>query len=221
MTNLLTNKEIIFCILKFTLFFSFLATSAYTIIAVTYLIEVLKFNSTKTGLVVLVVLISIMPGSVFAKFAIRKAQCPILSLKVCIGTLIVVNFISFLTLTSPDVAYLVWPYSALWGFMLGWYYPTELHIYASIMPKGQEAELAGFHLYCTQIMVWLPPLVFTVMNENSISLSWGGVSLNIYLFISLAFYQLMPSWETCLQVGSEDNKILIFSPTGDLDAEDM
>jgi hypothetical protein len=76
------------------------------------------------------------------------------------------------------------------------------------MPKGQETELAGFYLYCTQVLAWLPPLVFTLMNENGIPLSWGGVHLNIYLFLALICYHLLPSWDQCVKIASDENKIL-------------
>lgn len=77
------------------------------------------------------------------------------------------------------------------------------------MPKGQEAELAGFYLYCTQILGWLPPLVFTFFNENpNIDISWGGVQLNIWIFLSLVCYQFLPSWSKCLEITEEENKIL-------------
>ncbi len=81
------------------------------------------------------------------------------------------------------------------------------------MPKGQEAELAGFHLYCTQILAWLPPLIFTIMNEKGLSLSWGGVHLNIYLFVAILFYQLMPSWSDCVASADFENKILLSKKT--------
>ena len=77
------------------------------------------------------------------------------------------------------------------------------------MPKGQEAEFAGFALFCSQILGWLPPLVFTLMNENpKIGISWGGVHLNIWLFTSFIFYSLMPAWKKCLEITSGENKIL-------------
>lgn len=93
--------------------------------------------------------------------------------------------------------------------LLGWFYPTELNLFSSLMPKGQEAELAGFYLYCTQVLGWLPPLVFTLFNENpDIDISWGGVQLNIWIFIALIFYMCMPSWITCCEITEAENKIL-------------
>lgn len=92
---------------------------------------------------------------------------------------------------------------------IGWFYPIELNLFSALMPKGQEAELAGFFLYCTQILGWLPPLVFTLFNENpDISISWGGVQLNIWLFLALVCYMMMPSWSRCKEITEDDNKIL-------------
>ena len=75
------------------------------------------------------------------------------------------------------------------------------------MPKGQEAELAGFFLYCTQIIGWLPPLVFTIMNEYDFSLNIAGMHLNLYLAIALIGYCLIAPWEECIEA-SKDNKMV-------------
>ena len=43
--------------------------------------------------------------------------------------------------------------SLIWGFCvgvtLGWFYPTENLFFSCILPKGQEAEMAGFRVYCS------------------------------------------------------------------------
>ena len=180
------------------------------------MVEVLNFEGKKSGLAFIVVLLCTIPGSLFSSFVTRKTGSPIRCMQICLVVFISVNFVSFLTLTSSKVSYLLWVYSMFWGFMIGmwfllfltlshsynysfwnyyvifelslmklmigWFYPTEINMYSSLMPKGQETELAGFYLYCNQVLAWLPPLVFTIMNENGFSLSWGGVHLNIYLF---------------------------------------
>lgn len=184
------------------------AISAFTTVAVTFLVEVVNLNSRKTGLVFFLVLLSTIPGSQFASFVTRKTGSPVQSMKLCLISLIVVNFVSFLSLTTHMASNIVWICAVFWGFMLGWFYPTEVNIYSTLIPEGQDSELAGFFLYCTQILSWLPPFVFTIMNENGISLAWGGVHLNIYLFISWLFYQMMPCWTECLESTSGDNKIL-------------
>ena len=186
----------------------FSALSALTTVAVTFLTEVLHFDSMRSGLVFLTVTLSTIPGSIFAGILMHATKSPIFCIKVCLIVFIVVNFVAFLTLKSPESSSLVWIYAILWGFTLGWYYPTELNVYSTLMPKGQESELSGFYLYCTQVLVWLPPLVFTIMNESDIPLNWGGVQLNFYIFLSLIFYQMMPSsWIDCVEISSTENKI--------------
>lgn len=182
-------------------------TIAFTTVVVTFLVEVFQFDATKAGMSALLALVSTIPGSVFSRYLMRKTSSPLLSMKICLIVFMVINFVSFPTLSGPEVEYLVWIYSVFWGFMIGWFYPIEVNIYALLMPKGQESELAGFYLYCTQILVWLPPLVFTIMNENDIHLKYGGLHLNIYLFLALICYQMMPSWQECVDISNEENKI--------------
>ena len=182
------------------------AIGALTTVSVTFLVE-LGLSGTTTGIVVMVLLVSTLPGSAFATYFMKKVKSPITSIKWCSIIFIFVNFISFFLLAHPDNDHLVWVFAVLWGFLLGWYYPSEVSIYSSMMPTGQEAELAGIYLYCSQVLAWLPPLLFTIFNENpNIHLSWAGVQLNIFIFISLIFYHLMPPWSQCIEL-TNGNKI--------------
>ncbi len=155
----------------------------------------------------LTVLIFCTVGTFFASFLMKKVACPIKCMQINFVAFILVNFAAFLSI--PRLKVLVYPAAALWGFMLGWFYPTELQLYASLMPSGQEAELAGFYLYCTQVLGWLPPLIFTIMNEAGIDLYWGGVHLNIYFFISFCLYSFLPKWEECLEITAGENKMIL------------
>lgn len=140
---------------------------------------------------------------------IGKKTSPIISIKIQLFLFIVINFVGFLTLTGPEVAYLVWIFAVLWGMMIGWYYPAELSIFSQLMPKGQESELAGFLLYCTNVLLWLPVLVFTLMNEaKGIHIKWAAVSLNVYFSLAFLMYQLMPAWSVCLDVVRGENRML-------------
>ena len=42
------------------------------------------------------------------------------------------------------------------------------------------------------------------MNEADINLKWGGIHLNIYLFIGLVLIQLMLPWDDCLEAAKEN-----------------
>ena len=50
----------------------------------------------------------------------------------------------------PQVAF-VWGFFV--GSFLGWFYSVENVFFSLALPKGQEAELSGFYVYCTQILV--------------------------------------------------------------------
>ena len=182
--------------------------NAFTVVAVTYLEAVVEMDGTQIGVVFLIVLISTIPGSFISRAIINKTN-PLTSLKIQLCFFISFNFLAFLTMTGGGDKVLAFVYAAVWGVLLGWFYPSELLIFSMIMPEGQESELSGFYMYCTQILGWLPPLVFTIMNERGINLSWGGIHLNIFLFIGLCFLQLMPTWEKCVEVSNAPNKISI------------
>ena len=165
--------------------------------SITYINEVLKFNSTQISILFLIILLSTLPGSYFANWLANKTN-PMIAFKAQIVSFIIVNFAAFLTLTDPSREIAAYVCGVFWGFHLGWYYPLEKLIYAVIIPQGQESELAGFFLYCTQILTFLPPLIFTVMNESGVSLHWAGIHLNIYLFVGFIFFQLMLPWDECI-----------------------
>jgi len=76
-------------------------------------------------------------------------------------------------------------FAMLWGILIGWVYPTEKTLYVTIIPRGQEAELMGTYICCGQILSWLPPLIFSVMNEMEFSMRIGISTLSIYFFTSL------------------------------------
>ena len=182
------------------------AANSFTVVSVTFLSE-LGFGTSMTGIIYVLVLTCCVIGTFFAKWVMKATGSPIRSMMYCLVAFMAVNFAAFLTITQND--FIVWPSTIAWGFMLGWFYPTELQCYSSLMPKSQEAELAGFFLYCTQILVWIPPLVFTIFNETpSIDLSWGGVQLNIWLLLSLIFYAMLPSWEECREITMAENKMV-------------
>jgi MFS-type transporter involved in bile tolerance (Atg22 family) len=53
------------------------------------------------------------------------------------------------------------------------------------MPCGQESELMGIYIFAGQILAWLPPLIFTAMNEAGVSMRWGLFSDAMFFLIAL------------------------------------
>lgn len=191
----------------FAVIFTEAGINSFTTISVTYMNEVLDFKAMQLSIMFLIVLVSSLPGCWFANWIGTKIGV-LTALKLQLGSFIALNFVAFLILTDPSKGTIAYVFGVFWGFWIGWYYPLENFVYSMIVPQGQESELAGFFLYCTQILTFLPPLIFTIMNETGINLKWGGIHLNIYLFIGMVLIQLMLPWNECLEAAKE-NKIKV------------
>lgn len=76
-----------------------------------------------------------------------------------------------------------------WGVGQGWKVTVDRLLYARILPAGQNAEFSGTFVFFRQSLTWLPPLVFTLINESSeIPLQWGLGSVNIFILLCIAVY---------------------------------
>ncbi|GMH95027.1 hypothetical protein TrVE_jg5356 [Triparma verrucosa] len=170
------------------------AANAFTTIAVTYCDDVMKFKSTETSMLILVCLVCAVPGSVlFSKLTkkIGAHKSYMLSL-VWWGC---VTAIAPLFMNSPEHKTNAYFFGILWGLGFGWIYPTQRALYCLIIPGGQESELMGIYIFAGQILVWLPPAVFTLMNEVDIPMPFGMVMLAGFFFIALFIANGMGDFE--------------------------
>lgn len=169
-----------------SILFAEAATQALTTLAVTYLKDVLKMGGTETGMVFLVVLICGIPGSQISKWTTIRYS-PVTSAKICDVLFITTTSLASALLKGPDDK--VWAYAmaAMWGIELGWLLPAHTTAFMELMPPGSESELMGIYLFMGNLLAWLPPLLFTVLNEHGVPLSVGLSSLNIFFFIGFAF----------------------------------
>lgn len=181
---------------------------AFVTVSITFLNEHLEFDATEVGILYCVVLLAVLPGAYFAFWLAEKLN-PLTAIQVQLIAFIGVNFGSFLWLTGPSRKIEAHICGVGQGFCLGLFYPLSKTIYAMIIPRGQEAEMAGFYKYCCQVLSWAPPLVFTIMNESGIDLSWSGISVNIFLALGLVCFMRTKSWDECLgdaKVNTMSNK---------------
>jgi len=188
--------------------------SAFGLVAVVYLAEVCDIGGLQLGIIFLVILISTIPGSIFGAW-VSNVTNPKTSIQIQLISIISFNVLAFLTMTSPEQKKLPYIYGSIWGVLLGWFYPTETVMFSIVQPIGQESELTGIFMYSTQILSWMPPLIFSVMNESDIHMKWGGMFLNVYFFIGLVLFQLMAPWDICTEVSKTPNKM--FTRSNDQD----
>eukprot|EP00980_Cylindrotheca_fusiformis_P004692 scaffold993_cov110-Cylindrotheca_fusiformis.AAC.2 len=159
-------------------------TTSFSTIAITYMTEQLGFTAEENGIAILILLIFSVPG---AKMAARLAPVlnPIRSLQICLTMWIISIVLAAAFLTNKGQQTTAYVFAAFWGISLGWTFPTEKTLYVTIIPRGQEAELMGTYICASQMLSWLPPLVFTLLNEAGFSMRIGVCSLAGFMLVSL------------------------------------
>lgn len=171
--------------------------SAFAVCSITFLNEVLNMTGTETGIVFLIVLVFVVPGAKLSELVVKKTNY---------NTCWRLNMIYFSVTTVVGVSIMQDPNDKVkayvmgifWGIALGWFYATQNGFFAVLVPQEQAAEMAGIYNFCSLILAWLPPLVFSALNENGIPLNYGVMHLVGFFVIAVGFLSLMPSWEEVL-----------------------
>ena len=174
------------------------AANAFTIVSVVFLDEQLGLSGTEVGIFFFLALLGMIPGGKLAEFVTSKTN-PKISWCLSMIVLFVVTTVGALGLKRDNA----FPFSYVWGFvigiMLGWYYPTEGMILSLCVPQGKEAELAGFFVYCTQILGWLPPLVFSLLVEADVSQGIGVMAISSFFLVAICFMSMTGSWDEIME----------------------
>jgi len=173
------------------------AAAAITSVSVVYLSDTLKLDSTGTAIFFLVTLIGTLPGCRLASFVTSKSN-PNTSWKLSMLTLFVTMVIGALVLESvPSYCAYIWAFFV--GIALGWFYPTENLFFSMCLPKGQEAELAGFFVVCSQILSMVPPAIFTVLIEAGVQQKYGVIATSSFFLVATGLLMLTCSWEEIVE----------------------
>jgi len=184
-----------------TLVFAEAATNTFTTVAPTYLVGELGLSGSQVGIFFLITLIGTLPGGRLGAFVTRRTN-PKTSWQLCMtGLALVANLGAFgLEYVPKNLAYL---WGILVGIFLGWFYPTENLYFSMIVPAINEAELAGFFVYGSQIMGWLPPLIFSIMVEQNIAQKWGILVVTGFHLCAIAILFLPPyAWNAVVSLTS-------------------
>ena len=95
------------------------------------------------------------------------------------------HFSHTVVLRGPQDVGLCYMFGGCWGMCLGWLQPQNTSSFVPVIPRNQEAEMMGLYILASQMLSWLPPTVFTVMNEMQLKMFYGLGSLSIYFLISM------------------------------------
>ena len=178
------------------------ATAALITIATTYMSHFLEMNANEIGFVFLAVLIMGAPGSKLGE-VIGLRYDPLISAKACTIFFIVSTTLASVVLTGPGEKHLTAVFGILWGLGLGWLHPMHSTLFITITPTGQETELMSMYLFCGQVLSWLPPLLFTILNEAGVQMSVGLASLNLFFLAGLICLSLMGDYNVAREQAQE------------------
>lgn len=94
-------------------------------------------------------------------------------------------------LQGPDQEILAYLLVALWGLGIGWKFAVDRMLCAMILPKSESnyTEFIGFYIFSRYCLSWLPPLLFTLLNERTdVSLQGIMALLDVFFLLALLTY---------------------------------
>eukprot|EP00591_Stephanopyxis_turris_P011176 CAMPEP_0195517902 /NCGR_PEP_ID=MMETSP0794_2-20130614/11810_1 /TAXON_ID=515487 /ORGANISM="Stephanopyxis turris, Strain CCMP 815" /LENGTH=632 /DNA_ID=CAMNT_0040646779 /DNA_START=140 /DNA_END=2038 /DNA_ORIENTATION=+ len=174
------------------------AVGTFMSIAITFLNVQLQFTPTENGTAILILLTASIPGSMISTWVTKKIN-PIRSLQVVLIIWMVTTTLAAWVLVGSGQQAQAYMFTSIWGIATGWYFPTERAVYCTIIPKKQDAELMGLYLCACQIIGWLPPLIFTAMNEIGVSMRLGVIMLDVFFLASFLVYFLVGDYDKAVE----------------------
>jgi MFS transporter, UMF1 family len=181
------------------------AIGSMLVINMTFLTDQLLFSSQTIGTCVTIMLLLSIPGAVVS-FYVTKCINPVNSSIASLVLMIVVTTTVSIVLHEPGQYVQAYLLSGAWGLAMGWNFTCDRMVVSSIIPKHQEAELMALFLFAGQVLNWLPPLIYTSMNEANISPRIGIAMLNIFFILGTVCYMLMGSYDQALAVANSGTR---------------
>lgn len=174
---------------------------AFLTVAVIFLTEHLGLSATEVGVFFIVGLVSLALSYPPAQYVTKRTN-PNISWRLSMIFTCVVCIVGAVTLNRDNVQF-----SYLWGFAstvgLGWYYQAQYIYITMIIPKDQEAEIAGFFNYCRIILSWLPPLMFSLLVEANVSQSIGIIVVSSFFVLGAVALSFSAPWDEVLRETSK------------------
>lgn len=153
-------------------------------IAITFLTDVLAFTTQENGMAILALLVGSIPGGIIGGVVTARFS-PMRSFFGAVG-LLLANTIAFaLIIQGPGQQMETYLLAAVWGAATSWKWTCDRLVASTIIPVGQDAELMGTFLFAGQCLTWLPPLLYTALNEAGVNARLSISSLGIWFLLGI------------------------------------
>uniref|UniRef100_A0A7S1YC20 Major facilitator superfamily (MFS) profile domain-containing protein n=1 Tax=Grammatophora oceanica TaxID=210454 RepID=A0A7S1YC20_9STRA len=180
------------------------AVQSLVTIGITFMTDTLNFTSSESGLVVLCLMLGCVPGGYASGIYIERFKRPVFgAVLACLGMTLGTIFAA-VVLRKPGQQVTAYCFALVWGFFSGWKYTVERFLSSTMIPPNQNSELMGVFMFATQCLSWLPPLVFTAMNESGIHQRVSMGTVATYFVMAIVAFCMIGSYEEALrQVGRD------------------
>jgi len=187
-------------------------------ISLTYMTDTLQMTAKESGIAILILFAFGIVGSIIGKFSV-SCMNPIRSNQLCQVFTAANTGLAVLILWGPGQQFRAYAIAAGWGIGAGWKNVVERFTTCVIIPKGQDAELMGFYLFASQILAWMPTLIFTVMNEAGVNQRFGLSVLIVFFLGGMLSLSMMGSYDEAVRLAMEDETVATLTDDGRNDQE--
>uniref|UniRef100_A0A7S2IF83 Major facilitator superfamily (MFS) profile domain-containing protein n=1 Tax=Helicotheca tamesis TaxID=374047 RepID=A0A7S2IF83_9STRA len=179
-------------------------------ITVTFMVTILRMSTIQVGITNLILLLFTLPGSLLSKKMIAMVN-PLRSFQMSLVFFSLSVAITAAVLDSEEKKHWTYLFAVFWGIAFGWVYPSQRVLQCTLIPKGQETEMMGVFAFFAQLLGWLPPLIFSIMNQKGVDMRWGVSMISFFIFFAFLITLLMGSYEHALsQVNPAESTDLEF-----------
>jgi MFS-type transporter involved in bile tolerance (Atg22 family) len=197
------------------------AQSSLAVISLTYMTDKLQMTVTENGIGIFILFAFSAVGTLIGAASI-KVMNPIRSNQLCQLFTVGATTTAVFLLTGPGQQNRAYVIAALWGIGAGWKITVERFAVTQIIPKSQDAEMMGFYLFASQVLIWCPTLIYTTLNEAGYDARIGVALLNVFFLGGFVCLSLMGSYDDAKLVGMRRTSEIGDSPDinmGGLDDE--
>jgi MFS transporter, UMF1 family len=180
--------------------------NALSTILVTYLTDTLAFTARENGLVFLILLMAGVPGSLLAGYTAMHWN-PVRSLIAATTLMSITTIVFAIVVTGPGQQLETYILAIGWGLPIGWKWTVDRLMASTFIPTGQDAELMGTFLFAGQVLSWLPPLIFTVLNESGVSQSIGIGTLAIWFSLGIGSLLAIGNYRDAIVAAGRENML--------------
>ena len=181
------------------------AQQSIAAISLTFMLDTLQLTVTEYGIAILMLFVFGTVGTIIGKVSMAWVD-PIRSNQISQIVTIANTAMAAVILTGPGQQMRAYIVASIWGLGAGWKTMVERFMITQVIPKGQDAELMGFYLFSSQVLVWLPTLIFTAMNEAGVS-QRVGVSMLIPFFLGgIVSLWMMGPYDDAVRLAREEEE---------------